>query len=159
MFLALMGTDVPPTRSGDFTSGSPYKPVLLRGKCRGLPKFLGNPIVFAPCSSTPARPFRQAVWTVGYGLRLWQQPQPSRVMSLEVQSHGSSTRCLRFAAHGRPYPRKTRFRLVANLCRTGLTTRWVPKGVSDSCHVMMSSPPTRLSWRTARHILIVLATA
>jgi hypothetical protein len=38
--------------------------------------------------------------------------------------------CLRFASHGRPHPRKTRFRLVANLYRVGLVTHWVPHAIS-----------------------------
>jgi hypothetical protein len=49
-------------------------------------------------------------------------------LAFEAQSHGLHTRCLRFAAFLSfriVRPRKTRFRLVANLCRTGLATRRV----------------------------------
>ena len=49
----------------------------------------------------------------------------------EAQSRGLHTRCLRFAAGVAPEPRKTRYRLVASLRRTGLVTRLVPlKGFS-----------------------------
>jgi hypothetical protein len=49
-------------------------------------------------------------------------------LAFEALSHGLRTRCLRFAAFlflGIVRPRKTHFRLVANLCRTGLVTRRV----------------------------------
>jgi hypothetical protein len=41
-------------------------------------------------------------------------------LSFGAQSRGLSTRCLRFAGRVDATPRKTRFRLVANLCRAGL---------------------------------------
>ena len=51
--------------------------------------------------------------------------------TFEAQSHGFGTGCLRFAGRVTPTPRKTRFRLLARLSRTGLTTRRVPlKGFS-----------------------------
>src|ERR1700722_12928128 len=43
-----------------------------------------------------------------------------------AQSHGPLTRCLRFAVPVTRAPRKTRFRPLARLCRTGLVTRRVP---------------------------------
>jgi len=46
--------------------------------------------------------------------------------AFEAQSHGFGTGCLRFAGRVAPTPRKTRFRLLAKLFRTGLTTRRVP---------------------------------
>ena len=63
----------------------------------GSPTFLGNPDVPLPCSSTPAGPTRQAV--CGTSTR---PPQPPRRrltarISFGAQSHGFSTRCLRFA--------------------------------------------------------------
>ena len=42
-----------------------------------------------------------------------------------AQSHGISTRCLRFAVRS-PAPRKTRFWLPARLYQTGLITRRIP---------------------------------
>ncbi len=43
-----------------------------------------------------------------------------------AQSHDLGTRCLRFAGRVAPPPRKTRFRLLVRLYRTGLATRRVP---------------------------------
>ena len=50
----------------------------------------------------------------------------SRIGAFEAQSHGFGTGCLRFAGRVAPTPRKTRFRLLAKLFRTGLITRRVP---------------------------------
>jgi len=50
----------------------------------------------------------------------------SRTRTIEAQSHGFGTGCLRFAGRVTPTPRKTRFRLLAKLFRTGLVTRGVP---------------------------------
>jgi len=48
--------------------------------------------------------------------------------------------------HGRPWPRKTRFRLLAKLCRAGLVTRWVPV---QGFRVLPSHPPCPgFAWRT-----------
>jgi len=62
----------------------------------------------------------------------------AQLFHLRAQSHGLFARCLRFAAFlpGCPVvrPRKTRFRLVVNLCRTGYTPAWVPGEVSARLH-------------------------
>jgi len=50
----------------------------------------------------------------------------SHIRTFEAQSHGFGTGCLRFAGRVTPTPRKTRFRLLARLFRTGLITRRVP---------------------------------
>jgi len=50
----------------------------------------------------------------------------SRKSAFEALSHGFGTGCLRFAGRVAPTPRKTRFRLLAKLFRTGLITRRVP---------------------------------
>jgi hypothetical protein len=58
-----------------------------------------------------------------------------------AQSHSLHTRCLRFATRVTPEPRKTRFRLVANLCRAGLTARWVPlQGFSNASSLLPPCP-------------------
>ena len=69
-------------------------------------------------------------------------PTPAKQFSFEARSRGSLTRCLRFAAEVALAPRKTRFRLVASLCRAGLVTRRVPVRISR--HVM--SIPTSQAW-------------
>ena len=48
-----------------------------------------------------------------------------------ARSHSLQPRCLRFAARVTPAPRKTRFRLAANLHRVGLLTHRTPKTVSS----------------------------
>jgi hypothetical protein len=49
---------------------------------------------------------------------------------------------------GRPSPRKTRFRLLARLCRTGLDTRRVPiKGFTLLAILLF-----RASWRKVRSV-------
>ena len=58
-----------------------------------------------------------------------------------AQSHGLHTRCLRFATRVTPMPRKTRFRLVASLYRTGFITRWVPlQGFSNASSLLPPCP-------------------
>ena len=47
-------------------------------------------------------------------------PAPSSI-PFEAQSRGSLTRCLRFEERSCHVPRKTRFRLVASLCRAGFS--------------------------------------
>jgi hypothetical protein len=55
-----------------------------------------------------------------------------------AQSRGLSTRCLRFAARIAAGPRKTRFRLVANLCRADLRA---PTGFLVKFRTRSSSSP------------------
>ncbi len=94
----------------------------------GSPKFPGTPRDHSPCSLTPARPGRLS---------------GPRVSCLARPPHGTTTRApherrfrgsiaqrsiwlstLRSGSY--PPPRKTRFRLLAQLYRTGLVTRRVP---------------------------------
>ena len=58
----------------------------------------------------------------------------------EAQSRGPCTRCLRFAAPVARTPRKTRFRLVANLCRVG---SGYPPGSDTRFQVVTSFHPPR----------------
>jgi hypothetical protein len=90
----------------------------------------GTPIVLLPCSATPAGPTHQALSMRRRGPR-YVHNEGSRKTAFEAPSHGFGTGCLRFAGRVTPTPRKTRFRLLAKLFRTGLTTRRVPtKGFS-----------------------------
>jgi hypothetical protein len=62
-------------------------------------------------------------------------------LPFEAQSHGFGTRCLRFALWVAPRGRKTRFRLLAKLYRTGLNTRRVPtKGFRIASYISFSFP-------------------
>ncbi len=86
------------------------------------------------CSCPALRPRRnQRVWPwrcVGMAPAVSTAKAPA-FRTFEAQSHGFGTGCLRFAGRVAPTPRKTRFRLLARLSRTGLTTRRAPtKGFS-----------------------------
>ena len=85
----------------------------------------GTPIVLLPCSPTPAGPTHLAMSMCRRGPR-GVHDEGSRIRTFEAQSHGFGTGCLRFAGRVAPTPRKTRFRLLARLFRTGLSTRRVP---------------------------------
>ena len=82
-------------------------------------------LVLLPCSPTPAGPAHQAITIRRRGPRN-VHGEGSRMAAFEAQSHGFGTGCLRFAGRVAPTPRKTRFRLLAKLFRTGLITRRVP---------------------------------
>ena len=100
-------------------------------KRQGLPRSWGTPIVPMPCSATPAGPI-----TPGHSRCVGTAPVQTTTkapagMSLEAQSHGLGTRCLRFAGGITPPPRKTRFRLPARLYRTGLIPAGFQRKVSE----------------------------
>jgi len=57
--------------------------------------------------------------------------------TLEAQSHGLGTGCLRFVRWVTPPGRKTRFRLLAKLYRVGLATHRIPtKGFRDNLFLL-----------------------
>jgi hypothetical protein len=68
------------------------------------------------------------------------------MLDFGAQSHGVWSRCLRFAGEVTRPPRKTRFRLLARLCRTGLVTR----RVSMKGFTLEAIPLSRTSWRNVR---------
>jgi len=130
-------------------------PVRSRGAARSLPTGLGfgepisplpvacgndrasqvpgEPPVPMPCSQTPVGPPRQATSALRCGLPPLLRRRLPRHASFGALSHGLVTRCLRFAAWVTPGQRKTRFQLLAKLCRAGLATRWVPiRGFRDA---------------------------
>ncbi len=80
----------------------------------------------------------------------------SAVLS-RLDHHSLRPRCLRFAGWVTPPPRKTRFRLVANLSRAGLGTCkvHVKEFPSDCCYVI-SSPLPRLCLAQQDLTLILL---
>jgi hypothetical protein len=85
----------------------------------------GTPIVLLPCSPTPAGPTHQAMQCAGAAPATSTAKAPTNV-AFEAPTHGFGTGCLRFAGRVTPTPRKTRFRLLARLFRTGLITRRIP---------------------------------
>lgn len=67
-----------------------------------------------------------------------------------AQSHGPRVRCLRFAGRVAPPPRKTRFRLVASLCRAGSSRRVHVRRFHASRSPLHDPPPPGFSWRNSR---------
>ena len=101
------------------------RPGRSQWKRQDLLRSWGTPIVLLPCSPTPAGPTHHALAMRRRGPRCVHD-EGSRISTFEAQSHGFGTGCLRFAVRVTPTPRKTRFRLLARLFRTGLVTRRVP---------------------------------
>ena len=94
----------------------------LRWRRRGLPGSWGTSCAHALLSDpgglvAPSHSARRFCLPLLRRRRL-----PPRIL-FGAPSHGLRTRCLRFAARVAPGPRKTRFRLVASLCRAGLFPR------------------------------------
>ena len=104
---------------GAFSQGRLRRPVS-RWRMRDLPGSWGVPMctcpalrprgvdALSPLPSTPMLPSDA------------QTTSASRKLHFEALSHSLHTRCLRFAAPVTRRPRKTRFRLLARLCRAGL---------------------------------------
>jgi len=86
---------------------------------------------FCRCLSPHHRRFLSASRRPGSAGTHWTATATHDNLSFEAQSRGSRTRCLRFAAFLPALavvpPRKTRFRLVANLYRAGVTTPQGPE--------------------------------
>ena len=66
------------------------------------PRFLGNPSVHMPCSSTPVGPSRQAISALRCCLPPLLRRQLPRQTPCGAQSHGLHTRCLRFVTRVTP---------------------------------------------------------
>ena len=101
------------------------RPGVGQWKRQDLLRSWGTPIVLLPCSPTPVGPTHQAIMMRRHGPRA-DHDEGSCIRPFGAQSHGFGTGCLRFAGRVTPTPRKTRFRLLARLFRTGLVTRRVP---------------------------------
>ena len=106
--------------------GHPVLPPGLAEKMGGPPRFLGDLRERAPFSdpggTACARPLRRR----GAAFRHVNNVGSREFNHFGAQSHGPFTHCLRFAAPVARTPRKTHFRPLARLCRTGLVTRRVP---------------------------------
>ena len=113
---------------------------LLPWRRQDLPRSWGTPLcpcpALRPRQDRRVRPLRHA----GAAPALTTTKAPA-FATFEAQSHGFGTGCLRFAGRVTPPPRKTRFRLLARLYRTGLATRRVPsKGFKAvSLHLILLS--------------------
>ena len=91
----------------------------------GRPKFLGNPDVLMPCSSTPAGPAAPGHDGAPARPPQCQKRRLAAGSTLEAQSHGFGTGCLRFVVWVTP-PLHAR---LASGCRPGSTGwDWLPTG-------------------------------
>jgi len=111
---------------GDLLSGLPQHRYSFEWRTSGLPGSWGTPLCACPALRPRWDGSCQAVTACPYCLPPSKQRRLPRSGHFGAQSHGLHTRCLRFAAPVTRSPRKTRFRRVANLCRVGLVTHWVP---------------------------------
>ena len=98
-----------------------------------------------PCSLTPVGPQRLAFATPWFCRRFCDSAGPGIQFDFEALSHGSCACCLRFTAGVTAGPCKTRFRLLARLCRAGLP----PAGSRCQVSVAEHPPNPGFSWRTA----------
>ena len=129
-------------RPGEFGFGSRTLIVLVAGI--GFPRFLDNPNVSMACSTTRRDGARQASSARPCGLPQRQERRLARG-ALEAQRHGLLTHCLRASPRPLPGRRKTRFRLVADLCRVGVDATGVARRNFQSFH---SFPSIEASRRT-----------
>ena len=127
----LTGSDSPPP---PFRFGSPSlggstsssDPVILSSvEAAGPPRFLGDPVHACPALRPRRDPGARPLRRLGAAFRPLDGVGSRVCTNFGAQSHGLRARCLRFAASvhpspGLPAPRKTRFRLVANLCRADI---------------------------------------
>jgi hypothetical protein len=129
-----------------------------RTAAAGPPRFLGDPPVRAVLFDPGGSP-RQTIGLFGPTLDaqrcclpLLRRRRPPHPPTFEAQSHGPYARCLRFAATvTRCFEqlRKTRFRLVVLLGRTGFEPAGLLREVSASVVALHWLPPhPGFSWRT-----------
>ena len=105
---------------GSSWSWSAGSPAGISMEAVGSLRFPSDPRVPAPCSWTPvgpkhARPLRR----VGAAPACANHGGSHNSEDFGARSHSMGTHCLRFAGRVTPPPRKTRFRLLARLCRAG----------------------------------------
>ena len=77
-------------------SGSSLRHPFLPMEQRGSPRFLGSPFVPLPCSRTPAAPACHAISGSSVLPPLIRRRRPQQCSISRLDSHGFSTRCLRF---------------------------------------------------------------
>ena len=98
----------------------------LQRRRQDLLRSWGTAIVLLPCSPTAAGPAASGLFRRSGTAPAASTAKAPAAIAFEAQSHGFGTGCLRFAVQVTRTPRKTRFRLLARLFRTGLVTRRVP---------------------------------
>jgi hypothetical protein len=109
--------------------GSPGRPLpgSFTVETTGPRRFLRDPMVHAPCSTTSVGPPCQAI----AALRCCRRTVRRQRLPHSEQFRGSITRPIHSLStlrrSGHPDLRKTRFWLLARLCQAGLVTRRVPQ--------------------------------
>ena len=109
----------------------------------GPPRFLANPCVPLPRPWAPSGPQHLALSMRKCCPRCPENEGSRDETHFEARSRGFGTGCLRFVGCIATPPRKTRFRLLAQLCRVGL----IPTGFERKVSVMFptsTSPFPRL---------------
>ena len=110
-------------------------PVAPAGTCRegdGASQVPGEPRVSVPCSPTPAGP--RAPGHCGAATRPSVTLTTSAPAMMSISGLNRTARSLAVYASQRrvtPAPRKTRFRLLARLCRAGLVTRLTDSSLAN----------------------------
>ena len=128
----------PPTRGrGHRGVGVPGPEPELSVETDGSPRFPGTPRVPWPCSPTPAGPNTPGHCGVSaWSPRLTSTRTPARSFRGSIARPGHSLSTLRSEDHYSP--RKTRFRLLAKLCRAGFVH---PQGSDERFPSFESLPP------------------
>ncbi len=144
-WFAPVGSDAWPTGRGLVIRG-PLAGSNIVGST-GRSKFLGNPGVPVPSSSTPAGANTPGLRGVP-ARPPWRQRRglPAGI-ALGAQWPGLGAGCLRFVIRVARGRRRTRFRLLARLCRLGLGTHRVPARGFQEVVVTSSPPLPGFAWR------------
>ena len=137
----------PPRGQGTWSPSSPSS--AQSTETAGSPRFLVEPSACVPRSQTPAGLPRQAISALPFCLPHFVLRWRPHSLPFGAQSRGPQARCPRFAGWVAPPPRRTRFRLVASLCRVGLVTHRAPlKGFMIFVAIDYITPPSPgFSWR------------
>jgi hypothetical protein len=116
------------------------------------PRFLGSPLVYMPCSQTPARPPAPGHCDAGDVAFRSFQGVGSRVDTISGLNHTACTPAVYASQPGSPL-RHARLASgwLASLDRTGVGTRRTPKGLSESFELIWIPPG--FAWRTKRRCL------
>ena len=104
------------------------------------PRFLDDPCVHAPLFD-PGGPPAPGHYRDGDVVFRLVNDVDSAIRAFEALSRGLHALCVRFAAGVTPGPRTTRFRLVANLVRSGLSPAGSRRGFPSCLSVYMASSP------------------
>ena len=125
-------------------SGLPYR--IMHVETTGPPKFLENPLVPMPCSSTPAGPDASGHTMHRHGPRTGTTARTPAMKifrgSIARPRHSLST----LRPPGRPGRTQDSLPAVGQLYGTGLLTRRVPtKGFTNDSYIRFSFPKLRLA--------------